>query len=111
MEAAQWVEEHQNNILGDLNTRSFLSNVDIDPAAIDLNDGTWQIAASDPVQDAGNVLTGLRLVDVTGPIDMGAESVLHTYRIYGCFDKKDDSQNDSGQVLIELGFKKRVIQE
>jgi hypothetical protein len=105
MEAAQWLENAADSILEDLSTQPFLSQANVNMAALDLNDGTWGMSAFDPDQNAGAIIAGYRIVDETGPVDLGAESNMHQYTIYGLFLRP--SGRDRGEALIAMGYKKR----
>jgi hypothetical protein len=53
----------------------------------------------------GNNICGYRIVDETGPIDLGATSNLHVYAIYGLYDRT--AGMNRGQALIAIGYKRR----
>ena len=44
------------------------------------------------------------VIETTGFIDLSAPSNLHEYRIYGLYNS---TGRDRGQVLIEIGYKRR----
>ncbi|MGD2272653.1 MAG: PilX N-terminal domain-containing pilus assembly protein [Desulfobacterales bacterium] len=104
MEGAQWLENSTVGVLEDLSLNAFISQNEINLAALDLNDGTWEKAGTDPVA-VGNNICGYRIVDETGPIDLGATSWLHVYTIYGLYDRTGGMNR--GQALIAIGYKRR----
>jgi Tfp pilus assembly protein PilX len=101
IQAAQWLMNSTRSVLEDFSSTTFISQSDINLTALDLNDDTWRMSGADPDQDADAIITGFRIVDETGPVDLSAQSNLHQYKIYGLYDR------DRGQALVAIGFKKR----
>jgi hypothetical protein len=104
MEASQWIENAGNDLLEDLSFRNFISQFDLNLATLSLNDGTWQMSEVDPNQNAGNIITGYRIVDETGIIDL-TQTNLHTYKVYGYYNRPTGM--NQGEALVEIGYKKR----
>jgi Tfp pilus assembly protein PilX len=105
MEGVQWIENADGATLTDFSSTSFLSPNDVDVNALDLNDGRWNLAGTDPFQDPSQILNGYTIVDDTGPIDLSAESNVFSYISYGFFHQPGG--RDSGQSMVEVGYKKR----
>jgi hypothetical protein len=111
MQAVQWIDNTAESAadkwkLEDLTSESFLSQNAPNLLTLNLDDTTWEMSGSDPDQNAGAIITGFRIVDETGPVDLGAETNMHRYTIYGLFIRPG-SGHRSGESLIALGFKKR----
>jgi hypothetical protein len=108
MEGAQWLQNAAVSALEDLSPTVFISQVDIDLTDLNLN-GTqdwnnWAQSAADP-EGGATIFCGYRIVDETGPIDLGASTNLHTYSIYGLFDRRTGMNR--GHALIAIGYKRR----
>jgi len=108
MEGSQWLQNAPVATLEDLDPTVFISQDDINLTDLNLN-GTedwnnWAQSAADP-EGGATVFTGYKIVDETGPVDLGAATNLHTYTVYGLFDRRTGKHR--GHVLIAIGYKKR----
>jgi hypothetical protein len=104
IQGSQWMKKSAVSDLEDYSARPEMSQNDLNLTTLDLNDGTWLRSDSDPI-GTGNVICGYRIVDETGPIDLGSATNLHTYTVYGLFDQTGGMNR--GQVLIAIGYKRR----
>ncbi len=109
MEGSQWLQNATVATLEDLDPLNFINQVDIDLTDLNLNGAedwnSWAQSAADPGDGGATVFTGYKIVDETGPVDLGAATNLHTYTVYGLFDRP--TGRHSGHVLIAIGYKKR----
>ena len=104
LEGSQWIENAPVTVLEDLSSRTFISQNDLDLTTLNLADGTWQRSEVDPEGTSGPAILGYRIVDETGIVDL-TQTNLHTYRVYGYYDRP--SGMNRGEVLVEIGYKKR----
>ena len=109
MEGSQWLQNAADATLMDLSTTTWINQVDIDHSDLNLN-GTedwnnWNQSAADPGDGGGVIFCGYRIVDETGPVDLGAATFLHTYTVYGLFDRRTGMNR--GHALVAIGYKKR----
>lgn len=104
IEGSQWLQNAPISNLEDYAARPEMSQNDLDLTTLNLNDGTWLRSDSDPI-GTGTIITGYRIVDETGPVDLGSATNLHIYTVYGLFDQTGGMNR--GQVLIAIGYKRR----
>jgi len=108
MEGSQWLQNAPVTTLEDLDPTVFISQNDIDITDLNLNGAedwnNWAQSAADP-EGGATVFCGYKIVDETGPVDLGAATNLHTYSIYGLFDRSTGMGR--GHALIAIGYKKR----
>ena len=104
MEAVQFIDNASDTNLQDVTLTAGLSTTDIILTALNLNDGEWGMSALDDKQIAGAAITGYRIVDKTGPV-MLIDPITHTYSIYGLHNRTTGISQ--GQVLVELGYRKK----
>jgi len=104
MEAAQLINNTPDTSLQDVSLTAGLSVTDIVLTALDLNDTEWEMSALDDDRIAGASITGYRIVDQTGWV-MLTGPITHTYSIYGLHNRT--SGISQGQVLVELGYRKK----
>ncbi len=108
MEAAQWLQNAPVSTLEDLDPTLFISQDPIDLTDLNLNGAqawnNWAQSAADP-EGGATIFCGYKIVDETGPIDLGAATNQHTYTVYGLFDRRTGMNR--GHALIAIGYKKR----
>ncbi len=108
MEAAQWLKNSPVATLEDLSPTLFISQDPIDLADLNLNGAqvwnNWAQSAADP-EGGATIFCGYKIVDETGPVDLGSATNLHTYSVYGLFDRQTGMS--SGHALIAIGYKRR----
>jgi len=120
--AAQKLETETPATLSDVSNLTWLINTDfdVDNLRYQLPGGGWQDlqdangdwidppAANGIVQKISTVseYSNARFVvyETTGFIDLTAPSNMHSYRIFGFYDSKGA---DRGQVIVEIGYKRR----
>ena len=106
MEAAQWLQNADPLCLEDLTCAGFLGQNDVDLTALDLNVGAWEMSSVDPDgAGAPDMIAGYQIVDETGIIDLSADTNLHTYKVYGYYNRPDGLNR--GEALVEIGYKRR----
>jgi hypothetical protein len=103
--AAQTLENMTPGQLGDISDETWINlpSVNITPDNLQLASAAWNTGNMDTadVDLAGAQFT---VIETTGFIDLSAPSNLHEYRIYGLYNS---TGRDRGQVLIEIGYKRR----
>ena len=108
MEAAQWLQNASVATLEDLNPTLFISQDPIDLTDLNLNGAedwnNWAQSAADP-EGGATMFCGYKIVDETGPVDLGAATNQHTYAVYGLFDRRTGMSR--GHALIAIGYKRR----
>ncbi len=108
MEGSQWLQNASVATLEDLDPTLFISQDPINLTDLNLNGAqvwnNWAQSAADP-EGGATVFCGYKIVDETGPVDLGASTNLHTYSVYGLFDRSTGMSR--GHVLIAIGFKRR----
>ena len=103
-EAAQEIENQNAAVLADINNLTWVDQADVDLATINLTDARWERSDVD-TNPSGTPQVAFTVVDQTGPIDLSAQSNMHAYSILGVYNVTSGMKQ--GQVLIEIGYRRR----